>query len=187
MPKVTTKYTPEDYKKLQQLARRIPKYAPKATKLKRFLLIGLLALVAFFGVMFSPIQFPEFLFESLACILVFFFLAVVLIYAILIIARRVRQKKVIANSPSFFDAIHEFSFNADDFAQIQTGDLAEGQSRAKYESIFKVYETEHYFFILPLPGQAYIVPKRDFVEGTPLELRVLLQAKLPPEKYVICK
>ena len=99
----------------------------------------------------------------------------------------VRPKRYVKQSPALFQSGYTFIFDEDNFSIMQTGDITSGTSTAQYSALIKVYETREMFYVYVTPVQAYLLPKKDIVKGTPEELRGLLQSKLPKGKYILCK
>ena len=99
----------------------------------------------------------------------------------------VRPKRYVKQSPALFQSGYTFIFDEDNFSIMQTGDITSGTSTAQYSALIKVYETKEMFYVYVTPVQAYLLPKKDIVKGTPEELRALLQSKLPKGKYILCK
>lgn len=107
----------------------------------------------------------------------------VLFYLIAFLKPKIYFKK----SPALFQSSMKIIFNKDDFSSLQTGDMASGTGVIKYEALHKAYETQNAFYLYLTPGQAILISKKDFVNGTTEELRDLLQSKLQKNKYIFCK
>ena len=99
----------------------------------------------------------------------------------------IRPKRYVKQSPALFQSGYTFIFDEDSFSTMTTGDITSGTSTAQYSALIKVYETIEVFYVYITPVQAYLLPKKDIVKGTPEELRGLLQSKLPQGKYILCK
>ena len=89
------------------------------------------------------------------------------------------------NNPMAADAIDIFSFD-DERINIETsGELQNGTIEFSYDIFFNVYETKDSFYLYNSNLTAYLLPKSDFTQGTPEELRQLFQTKLGTDKFKI--
>jgi len=66
------------------------------------------------------------------------------------------------------------------------GESPEETSALPYEKVFGVYEAKNDFYIYITRAHPFIVSKKDFVKGSPDDLRTLFQAKMA-KNFVICK
>lgn len=99
----------------------------------------------------------------------------------------IRPKQYVKKCPLLFQTKNIFVFNDDAILLSQEGNIACGTGTVKYEALYKAYETNHAIYLYISPVQAYLLSKKDFVKGTPDQLRILLQTKLSPKNYVLCK
>ncbi|MDR1092910.1 MAG: hypothetical protein LBL66_02040 [Clostridiales bacterium] len=77
-----------------------------------------------------------------------------------------------------------FSFdNAYLYMRSVSGTGVDSVSTLPGSVLAKAMETQTHFFLYPNLVTAYILPKKDFVSGTPDGLRAILQSWLPPKKY----
>ena len=76
------------------------------------------------------------------------------------------------NNPMAADAIDIFSFDDE-------------RIEFSYDIFFNVYETKDSFYLYNSNLTAYLLPKSDFTQGTPEELRQLFQTKLATDKFKI--
>ena len=76
------------------------------------------------------------------------------------------------NNPMAADAIDIFSFDDETI-------------EFSYDIFFNVYETKDSFYLYNSNLTAYLLPKSDFTQGTPEELRQLFQTKLATDKFKI--
>lgn len=58
------------------------------------------------------------------------------------------------------------------------------QTQVNYSQLEKVEENESYFYLYPQKNFAYLIDKNTFEEGSPNDLRELLQKYIPTEKYI---
>lgn len=106
---------------------------------------------------------------------------------VLYIVALVRPGQYYKKSPLLFQTKIKFVLDDDALSMTQAGAIASGTSTMRYDALYRAYETKNAFYLYISPLQAYLLTKKDVVKGTPEELRALLQSKLPPKKYVICK
>lgn len=64
---------------------------------------------------------------------------------------------------------------------------ASGYLELYYKGLHKVFETRDVVYMYITASQAFILPKKDFILGSPEELCRLLQRKIGADKYVVCK
>ena len=102
-------------------------------------------------------------------------------------AKFILPKRYVRRYPALFQSDLEIVFTEDGFSTKQTGALVSGGATAKYEMLQKVYETGDAFYIYTAPAQAILLSKGVFTQGSPEDLRRLLQAKLAQGKYIVCK
>ena len=115
------------------------------------------------------------------------FIFVSLIYILIFLLTCFMPRYYVKRSPILFDSSIKFIFGDECFTATQTGGGSNGTNETKYSVLLRVYETEDSFYLYLTPAQAYLLSKDDFVTGTPLELRELLQRNLEGKKYIICK
>jgi len=66
------------------------------------------------------------------------------------------------------------------------GESPEETSALPYEKVFGAYETKNDFYIFITRSHPFIVSKKDFVKGSPDDLKMLFQTKMA-KNFVICK
>ena len=80
----------------------------------------------------------------------------------------------------------EIVFDENRFSIISEGETLNDTSALPYEKVFGAYEARNDFYIFITRAHAFIVSKKDFVKGSPDELRTLFQTKMT-NNFVICK
>ena len=90
-----------------------------------------------------------------------------------------RRKAMRSTSILRMNMIQTFGFTADRMYRGTTSDGGPNESgEYGYRLFFMAHETATHFFLFISNTQAYVLPKTDFIQGTPSDLRALLAAKL---------
>ncbi|MFC4652146.1 YcxB family protein [Lactococcus nasutitermitis] len=87
-------------------------------------------------------------------------------------------KKFEKNNPAVATSQQNLQFTDEQVTIESTGDLQNGTSEMKYESFTSVRETADSFYLYISNSAAFLLTKSDFTQGTPDELRQLLQEKI---------
>ncbi len=89
-------------------------------------------------------------------------------------------------SPMIFQSQHCFTFDDEKITVTSQSTMSSGNGDFQYHLLFKVYETKDSFYLYISPRQAYLLNKKDFIEGTPMECRALLRAHMDEKKFIVC-
>lgn len=172
---IKTRYTLETYSKYYWFCLFRGKYHRygQAFFLVVTLLVTAFSIWALFGQgdLLSKIMFPV---MAVICFLLY-------------LAKFMLPKRYVRRYPALFQADIEIAFTEEGFSTKQTGELLSGGATFKYEAVQKVYETRDAFYVYTAPSQALLLSRGDFAPQDQQALRELLQSKLPPHKYILCK
>ncbi len=56
-----------------------------------------------------------------------------------------------------------------------------------YDFLYKVFETDEYFYLFSNTAAVYIAAKSDMGEEAALQLREVIRGQMPAKKYILCK
>jgi hypothetical protein len=86
-------------------------------------------------------------------------------------------------SKNMIGSFNTYEFLSDELIIESNLPTATGQTKAKYDFIFKVYEKKDIFYFYISKQQAFFVNKTDIYEGTVSDLQSILKNNLPAKKY----
>ena len=139
--------------------------------------IFFLLIVLYF--VFNMVIFGFDLFWLFNIFFVFLFFTVLLLLR-WFITPKIAYKKTNAN---FKNRRNTFVFNDDKINIASITATHNDTSEFAYDAIVKVYENAEYIYLYVTARRAYLLNKKGFESGTALDLRNLLQTKLPSIKY----
>jgi len=93
-----------------------------------------------------------------------------------------RMAKKVKN---LWGSVTTYAFSESELVIESTLDSANGASAGGYGSLEKVCERKDVFILRNSLRQMFVLHKSDIIEGSAMDLRVLLQRNLPPGKYKI--
>ncbi|NCA93458.1 YcxB family protein [bacterium] len=134
------------------------------------LLLGIIMLLSLpIGIMTGDYTF------FIAMVIAFLLFGLIIIYSIKAAPNKYLKSFGMAGG----DAFNNYKFR-EEFLEIAAlkNEEIKGWSKIYYHELFKVTETDKYFFIYISIGQAHVLDKRGFLSGTPQDLAMLLQQKL---------
>ena len=78
--------------------------------------------------------------------------------------------------------IVEYEFDKTELRTKATNTGIDGESSISYKTLYKIYETDEYFYIYTSKYSAIILRKSDIIEGSPEKLKNLLKGLVPFKK-----
>lgn len=78
--------------------------------------------------------------------------------------------------------IVEYEFDKTELRTKATNTGIDGESSISYKTLYKIYETDEYFYIYTSKYCAIILRKSDIIEGSPEKLKNLLKGLVPLKK-----
>ena len=110
---------------------------------------------------------------------VYLILSLCLLIGVPLLRRRHCRKQAAVNT------MVEFVFTEDHFALTSTSDTATGHIECKYDTIIRIKESKHLFYLYIQPNAAYLVRKDGFTEGNEEDFRLLLRTVVDSKKLRI--
>ena len=95
---------------------------------------------------------------------------------------KTKTKNLIKSIPVLFETEYVFVFYDEYFVVNFSDNLVNGTSEIKYDALVSVFEVNCCFYFQGING-FYIIDKKDFTQGTPDELSILLESILPNNKF----
>lgn len=103
-----------------------------------------------------------------------------LISPLMIISSYYSAVKSLRNTLS--GTIVEYEFDKTELRTKATNTGVNGEGTISYKTIYKIYETDEYFYIYTSKYSAIILRKSDIIEGSPEKLKNLLKGLVPLKK-----
>lgn len=175
--KITTVYDYETYKKFYQFGLFRGKYH----KIRKWVLLIFCptVLIDYFRKMFFSNE-HIFLFNKIAFVII---LAACLYLFLLYF---IMPKIFYGSQKKFIDGLVDFIFTDDKIKIKSLSAKYSGSSEFQYDLLYKVYETNDFFYLYLRKRSAYILRKVDINLDIVDNLRELLNKKLSPKKYIRC-
>lgn len=110
----------------------------------------------------------------------------VLLPAAMYLSMTVASKRFLKVRTEYLNTGFRYEFGADGFSVVTASPVKEHCVRGdfRYEDLHEVFETSDSYYFYLTRSRSLILPKSDFVEGSPAELTAILKQKLlPARKY----
>lgn len=117
-------------------------------------------------------------------IILFLFISFIFIYAFIFYF--IMPKKAYKTQLNVFNGSNVIIFKSDEIKVTITNCGFSANSSIQYFALYKIYETEKYFYLYLNKRAAYVIAKTGINNGTIEELRAFLKKKLGQKGYVKC-
>jgi len=111
---------------------------------------------------------------------------VIMCLAVFIFMYFVYPKIAFKSAKKMANIKNEYIFKIDELVASANTPEISANAILKYSMIYKVYETDKYFFFYIQKQQAYILEKKEIVNGTAEQIREAVSKCMPEKSYIIC-
>lgn len=108
----------------------------------------------------------------------------ILLFIYMIISIRLGAKKYYKTIQKIFAGIVSYTFKNDEFSVYLSNNACTGETIMRYDSIYRIYETETMFYVFISSKQAYLISKSCIIGGSATDLRTLFQSKIESKKFI---